>query len=779
MLLAGCNLHCIPGRSFLERRVRPPENGRMRSQGNRVGLVQGAALALLFTFAAGPRLAAAPPNDAFAQRTPLSGLSGEASGSTEGATREPSEPIHADNPGGKSAWWTWTPGQRGTATITTLSSGFDTLLAVYTGSAIGTLRRVDENDDLAEFELRSAVTFAVEAGTACQIAVDGYDGDSGPVGLIWHLEPAGQARPPNDLFANRTRLDGSAGAVIESSVNAGKEAGEPAHAGEAGGRSLWWSWVAPEDGTAAFGTGGSSFDTVLAVYSGGALRALAVLGSDDDGGEGVWSAVDVDVSAGTEYQIAVDGFGGESGLAVLRWSFAPPCVSPTTPADPSPGDMAAGLPLAVTLRWNAPPSPARKVVYGADDRLDLHEVEDPAVVEAWESTVAIVSVADLTDEGDDTYSLPGAPLSSAYPLCSSERFLDQPVPAYCSGFLVAPDLVATAGHCVTGLPDCSAAAFVFGFRMLGPGRPVLRFPKSQVYFCSGVAALHEGDDTEDWAVVRLDREVPDHRPLPIRRSGKVAGSRPLLVIGHPLGLPAKVAGGARVRENAEPGFFRANLDTYIGNSGSAVLDAETLLVEGVLVSGEEDFVESNGCLLTKKCQDTGCAGEAVTRSTEFDHAVPADSTDVSFEVRFGPCESLARLGETSGTTMEVGSLEPATTYCWQVIAESGCGKAPGPVWSFTTGAGAPTLRRGDASRNGTVDISDAILVLNFLFLGGTPPPCEKSADADDDGRLNLTDPVYVLNHLFQGGPPPAEPQGACGPDPTADTLACAAAEPCV
>jgi hypothetical protein len=751
----------------------------MRGAGKRVRPGRAVVIAtIVSSLVAGGRLVAAPPNDAFAQRATLSGLSGETSGSTVDATREPSEPVHADNFGGNSVWWTWTPGERGLATINTLGSGFDTLLAVYTGSALGNLRRVAENDDLDEFELRSLVTFAAVAGTTYQIAVDGFEGDSGPVGLIWHLEPDARSTPPNDLFASRALLEGASGVAIESNRNARKEAGEPAHGGEPGGKSLWWRWVAPDDGTATLETTSSSFDTVLGVYSGAALRSLATVGSDDDGGEGLWSAVDVEVSKGTEYAVAVDGFDGASGVALLRWSFVPPCSAPPAPESPSPADSAAGVPIDVTLRWNAVPVPAREVVYGADDRRDLYEVEDAAVVEAWESTVAIVRTEDLVDDGDGMYSLPGAPLSGAYPLCASERFLDQPVPAICSGFLVAPDLVATAGHCVVGLLECTETAFVFGFRMLGPGRPILKFPKSQVYFCGGIAGIHETDEVDDWVVLRLDREVPDHAPLAIRRSGKVSNSQGLIVIGHPLGLPAKVAGGARVRENAEPGFFRSNLDTYAGNSGSAVLDAETLLVEGILVSGEEDFVESGDCLVTNRCEDTGCVGEAVTRSTEFDHLVPAGSSSLTYEVLFGPCGSLGTLGETSGTSIGVGPLEPGATFCWQVVARNGCGKAAGPVWSFTTGDAGPVLRRGDASGDGVVNISDAILVLNSLFLGGLAPSCETSADSDDDGAVNLTDPIYLLNYLFQSGPPPAAPHDACGTDPTPDPLDCTAPGPC-
>jgi hypothetical protein len=91
------------------------------------------------------------------------------------------------------------------------------------------------------------------------------------------------------------------------------------------------------------------------------------------------------------------------------------------------------------------------------------------------------------------------------------------------------------------------------------------------------------------------------------------------VIGSPSGLPLKVAGGAQVRGNSHPFFFTANLDTFQGNSGSAVFNAETGMVEGILVRGEEDYQVNmvKGCIEAKACTDVGCRGEDVSRLTSL------------------------------------------------------------------------------------------------------------------------------------------------------------------
>jgi len=75
------------------------------------------------------------------------------------------------------------------------------------------------------------------------------------------------------------------------------------------------------------------------------------------------------------------------------------------------------------------------------------------------------------------------------------------------------------------------------------------------------------------------------------------------------------------------------------------------------------------------------------------------------------------------------------------------------------------------------DLSDAVYIFGFVFLGNTAPTCLDAADVNDDGELDLSDGVALLNYVFTGGPPPPppSPEDACpGADPTADGLDCAA-----
>jgi hypothetical protein len=84
------------------------------------------------------------------------------------------------------------------------------------------------------------------------------------------------------------------------------------------------------------------------------------------------------------------------------------------------------------------------------------------------------------------------------------------------------------------------------------------------------------------------------------------------------------------------------------------------------------------------------------------------------------------------------------------------------------------FRRGDANVDGKVSVSDSLTIRRFLFNCGEPPPCLDAADANDDDHINLTDMIVILNSAFLEGAPPPPPFPEIGPDPTTDSLSCAA-----
>ncbi|MBI4603023.1 MAG: PKD domain-containing protein [Planctomycetes bacterium] len=91
------------------------------------------------------------------------------------------------------------------------------------------------------------------------------------------------------------------------------------------------------------------------------------------------------------------------------------------------------------------------------------------------------------------------------------------------------------------------------------------------------------------------------------------------------------------------------------------------------------------------------------------------------------------------------------------------------------------FHRGDADNNGQLQLTDAIRILGFLFLGGLPPTCMDAADADGNNQLQLTDAIRILGYLFLGGVPPetpGPPPNDCGPDNDAVNLGCELYDKC-
>lgn len=197
----------------------------------------------------------------------------------------------------------------------------------------------------------TAAAFTVESLTRIVAVVPG----GATTGLLRVTTPGGTATsagnftvvsgPGNDNFANASVLSGTNGVVTGSNEGGTLEAGEPQHAGRPGGRSVWYSWTAPANGTWRFDTHGSSFDTALAVYTGADVNALSLIGSNDDFGAVVTSQTTFPAVAGTVYRLAVDGINGAGGNVVLNWSYvlALPQIS-----NFNPGSGPAGTAVSLT-----------------------------------------------------------------------------------------------------------------------------------------------------------------------------------------------------------------------------------------------------------------------------------------------------------------------------------------------------------------------------------------------------------------------------------------------
>lgn len=259
-----------------------------------------------------------------------------------------------------------------------------------------------------------------------------------------------------------------------------------------------------------------------------------------------------------------------------------------------------------------------KIVYGEDNRLEVSDLPDH-LQKIAKSTAGMVNTFKLVPFGENVV-LPPSDLKKSMNICPTERFSKQLSSVTCSGFLVGPDLLVTAGHCISTQKQCDENSFVFDFQVRkDTGRADAMISKSKVYKCKRVIDANHKPlvmNAPDFSLIQLERVVEDRAPLEYNVNSNITVGDPIYVIGHPSGLPAKFADGANVTRNNHPAHFQSNLDTFGGNSGSAVFNAMTDKVEGILVKGGVDYTPgAKGCRIVNKLPNSmnGKAGEQSTK----------------------------------------------------------------------------------------------------------------------------------------------------------------------
>ncbi len=260
-----------------------------------------------------------------------------------------------------------------------------------------------------------------------------------------------------------------------------------------------------------------------------------------------------------------------------------------------------------------------KSVFGKDDRIESINENSPFWQNQKLSIAAVISEENLVLQDDYYNSLTYNLRDQNY--CGDTPFIDQEVLPKCTGFLIDENTILTAGHCMaatyhvdpfgqktdiakTEEQVCKETHFAFDYDLESELYIKGTIHKDSVYSCAKVTklAFDEGDfNAPDFAIIKLDRPVLNRPFVKFNFETNIKNGDPLSIIGHPQGLPMKVAHQGKVIATKEL-LLETTVDALNGNSGSPVFHSTTGLVEGILVSGPLDDGKGfwTGCSLKKK-----------------------------------------------------------------------------------------------------------------------------------------------------------------------------------
>ncbi len=253
---------------------------------------------------------------------------------------EPQETCEVGNVGvSNTVWYSFTPCGSGTIDVDTFGSSYDTVLSLFTGTcAAGTQVACSDNAIGTQARL---LNVPVTSGTTYLIKAADYNTTAGGGTLDFNFDYA-PTPPAHDACASAIVIPGNAAAFNPTpfcTVGATTQPGEPAESCgfTTNSNPVWYSFSPCGDGRISVDTNGSSYDTVLAIFS-GTCASDAEVACDDDSGTGLNSQlINVPVSEDTNYLIKVADFGNpDGGTLNFNFSYVPTvqpsndnCSSPT------------------------------------------------------------------------------------------------------------------------------------------------------------------------------------------------------------------------------------------------------------------------------------------------------------------------------------------------------------------------------------------------------------------------------------------------------------------
>lgn len=224
----------------------------------------------------------------------------------------------------------------------------------------------------------------------------------------------------------------------------------------------------------------------------------------------------------------------------------------------------------------------------------------------------MLPVLHILPNNDGSVHLENFQMENTWNICQSEPLAKAPpLTVACSGFLIAPDILVTAGHCMVNSGEvrdvknaqCEAFSFIFGYHYEDTqNKKIARIAAEQIAHCKKVIyaanlttydkKTNKGQFGKDLAIIQLDRKMP-YKPFNVIEksiSQKDFTPSALTMLGHPFGMPLTETKGMSLEHKGA--YLRSAINSFPANSGSVVKNKSDEVI-GLLVRGYPDSLVEN------------------------------------------------------------------------------------------------------------------------------------------------------------------------------------------
>ena len=709
------------------------------------------------------------PADDCVLAAPIAG--GSLTGSTAVATNDGSSACGRSE-SSPDVWFSYTPEADCLLRVDTCGSDYDTVLSVHDACPATQANEIACNDDSCGLD--SAVSFFANADTRHVIRVSGYNGATGNFTL--NVTCVDAEDPDHCGLAQVIEADSTLGGDTSKSAPSGLVAcsGSPLSP------DLWFVHTTTEACVLELRTCGAEWDTILSIYSACPAEKGDLLGCNDDAC-GVQSVLRHTADADTTYWIRVSGYSQtSSGPFGLRLDCLPPPelsdgadLAVTNFGDMRQvgrlgGEIACGMSSTLCnlglepLDWYANPDPRHPMLVFNMYRIEHDRIRQ--IGQSWAKHGFGAAQADICGIG-----------------CSPH-----------------PNNTRLG----TGCADIYGTATNVNRHNIGPRHEIDPWTGSFTFAGSHIDENSDAEYTPVDLRLRVKEEDLDPQTHP---TAQFFGE--LYAVAHDDADHTNSLGWEPVGVQGQPGrtwsfdadsfeaTFGPALDAWEGATRTVIpedpeLDGRVIVAMTATPTGDGLWHYEYGIYNLDLSRGVGSFTVPVSPRTRVDavgfHAVEShgegygnepwmasrDDDGLTWSTQpfgFNELANPLRWGTLYSFWFDA-DVEPADTVLTVGAYQPGDPSTLSGVSRGPDTAGVP-FKRGDTDGNGVVEMSDAIAVLEFLFLGGPAPPCFDAADADDSNDLDVSDGVRVLGWLFLGTEPPSFPgPTTCGSDSTPAVL---------